>query len=72
SLENYNKAITDKDLQITSLQSSLENYNKAIADKDLQITSLQSSLDDIHQSFTWRLLRKYDDIVDKMKKSSEK
>lgn len=69
-LDYYKKYLSEYAERMTSLHSLLmalkDSYHMRLQEKDLQIASLNLSkkmLEDIHQSFTWKMLRRYDKTI---------
>jgi len=79
-LSSLNSSLKDKESELSSLNSSLKDkeselssLNSSLKDKESEITQLQSSLEstqqqimDIHQSFVFRMLHKYDKTLGKV------
>ncbi len=58
-IAELNSAIQAKDTQITELSRVLQT-------KDTRIIELNKALEDIHQSFTWNMVNKFQKLVDRL------
>jgi len=79
-LSSLKSSLSDKESELSSLQSSLKDkeselssLKSSLSDKESEITQLQSSLEstqqqilNIHQSFVFRMLHKYDKTLGKV------
>ena len=67
-LVNIDNFLTKKEAEAEELKKKISSYEKEFELKDSQIDNLKKSINEIHQSFTWRMLRKYDQIKGKNRK----
>jgi len=72
-LSDKESELSDKESELSDKESSLSDKESELSDKESEITQLQSSLEltqqqilNIHQSFVFRMLHKYDKTLGKV------
>ena len=60
-----NWSLKRKESEVEDLKKKISSLEKEFELKDSQIDNLKNSINEIHQSFTWKMLRKYDQIKGK-------
>jgi len=66
-LANLQSSIKEKDYQLASIKITIQQQQNHIENLQETINKIQNDLEKIHQSFTWKTLRKYDKIIGKLR-----
>ena len=66
-LVNVDNFLTKKEAKVEELKKKISNLESESKLKDSQIEDLKNSISKIHDSFTWKMLKKYDRIFGKTK-----
>ena len=72
SLIDYlRQAIKDKDSYIQNMEQAIKDKDSYIQNMEQAIKEKDNQLDKIHQSFTWKMLRKWDRSIGKRTKNKD-